>query len=147
MLWRWGNYVSKINRLEEERKIAQKWADDARDTLNAQNLTGMPRSGKKSDLSDVVQTVQRMERNYRDLVSHVEAESADLIRLRNSMEELVAQLLPFQEKVIFYRYVDGHSWRFIAMKLFCDEATARRHEAQAVDFIAEHIAVRKSDTQ
>lgn len=104
----------------------------------------MPRSGKQSDLSDVVQTVQRMERNYRDLVSHVEAESADLIRLRNSMEELVAQLPPFQEKVIFYRYVDGHSWRFIAMKLFCDEATARRHECQAVDFVAEHIMVQNS---
>ena len=130
MLWRWGNYVSKINRLEEERKIAQRWADDARDTLNAQKITGMPGSGKKSDLADVVQSVQRMERNYRDLVFHVEAETSDLIRLRNCMEELVAQLKPFQEKVIFYRYVDGHSWRFIAMKLFCDEATARRHEKQ-----------------
>ena len=127
--------------MEEERKIAQKWADDARDTLNAQNITGMPRSGKKSDLSDVVQTVQRMERNYRDLVSHVKAESADLIRLRNSMEELVAQLTPFQEKIITYRYVDGRSWQFIAMKSFCDEATARRHESNAVDFIAKHIMV------
>lgn len=143
LLWRWGNYVSKIERLEEERRFAKKWADDARDTLNAQKITGMPGGGKRTDLSDVVQTVERMERNYRDLVVHVEAESADLIRLRNSIEELVSQLPPFQEKIIFYRYVDGHSWRFIAMKLFCDEATARRHEAQAVDFIAQYINVKE----
>ena len=101
----------------------------------------MPRSGKRTDLADVVQTVERVERNYRSLVSRVEAEISDLIRLRNSMEELVAQLPTFQEKVISYRYVDGHSWRFIAMKLFCDEATARRHECSAVDFIAEHIMI------
>lgn len=142
LLWKWGNYVNKINRLEQERAAAQKWADDARETLHAQNLTGMPGSGgKKSDLADVVASVERMEANYRKLVLQVESESADLIRLRNCMEELVAQLDPIQEKIIAYRYIDGHGWQFIAMKTRYDESQARRIERQAVDFIAKHILV------
>lgn len=141
LLWRWGNYVNKINRLHEERAYAAKWAEDARETLHAQNLSGMPRGGKKSDLADVVSTVERMEKNYNNLIEKIEEESADLIRLRNSMEALVARLSPIQEKIIAYRYVDGHSWQFIAMKTNYDESTARRIERQAVDYIAEHIEI------
>ena len=123
---------------------AQKWADNARETLHAQNITDMPGGGSKnSDLADVVASVERMEQNYRKLVRQIEEESADLIRLRNCIEELVAQLSPIQEKIIAYRYIDGHSWKFIAMKTRYDERQARRYEEQAVDFIAEHIDVSK----
>lgn len=80
-----------------------------------------------------------MEKNYRNLIAKIEAESADLIRLRNCMEEIVAKLSPIQEKIIAYRYVDGHSWQFIAMKTNYDESTARRIERQAIDFIAAHL--------
>lgn len=100
----------------------------------------MPGGGNKSsDLSDVVASVERMEQNYRRLVQQIEEESADLIRLRNCIEELVAQLSPVQEKIIAYRYIDGHSWQFIAMKTRYDERQARKIETQAVDFIAKHI--------
>lgn len=131
--------MSKINRLHEERAWAAKWADDARETLKAQNLTGMPRSGGRTDLADVVAAAERMEKNYQNLIAKIEAESADLIRLRNCMEEIVAKLSPIQEKIIAYRYVDGHSWQFIAMKTNYDESTARRIERQAIDFIAAHL--------
>lgn len=141
LLWSWGNYISRINRLEVERACAARWADDARETLHAQVLTGMPRGGKGSDLADVVATVERMEQNYRDLLKHIEAEIDDLIRLRNCMEGLVAQLTPLQEKIIAYRYIDGHSWRYIAMKTNYDEDHVMRIERQAVDFIAQHIEV------
>ena len=142
-MWRWGNYVNKINRLEEERQEAQKWADNARETLHAQNLTGMPSSGKKTDLVDVYLSTERMEKNYRRLVEKIETETSDLIRLRNCIEELIAQLPPVQEKIIAYRYIDGHTWQFIAMKTRYDESQARRIERQAVDFIAEHIQLGK----
>lgn len=92
-------------------------------------------------MADVVASVERMEANYRQLVFQVENESADLIRLRNCIEELVAQLEPIQEKIIAYRYVDGHTWQFIALKTQYDESQARRIERQAVDFIAEHIRI------
>lgn len=143
LLWRWGNYVSKIKRLEEEHAEARKWADNARETLHAQNLSGMPRSGKRTDLADVVASVERMEANYRKLVLQIETESADLIRLRNCIEELVAQLNPMQEKIITYRYIDDRSWQFIAFKTGYDESQARRIERKAVDFIAEHIELEK----
>ena len=135
--------MSKINRLHEERAWAAKWADDARETLKAQNLPGMPRSGGRTDLADVVAAAERMEKNYQNLIAKIEAESADLIRLRNCMEEIVARLSPIQEKIIAYRYVDGHSWQFIAMKTNYDESTARRIERQAIDFIAEHLELEK----
>lgn len=143
LLWRWGNYVSKINRLEEEHQEAQKWADNARETLHAQNLSGMPRSGKRTDLADVAASVERMEANYRKLVLQIEAETTDLIRLRNCMEELIAQLSPVQEKIITYRYIDSRSWQFIAFKTGYDESQARRIERQAVDFISDHILLEK----
>lgn len=122
---------------------AQKWADDARETLHAQNITGMPGGGKRTDLADVVASVVRMEQNYRNLVLQIETETADLIRLRNCIEELVMQLTPIQEKIITYRYIDGRSWQYIAFKTQYDESQARRIERQAVDFITDHISLEK----
>lgn len=139
MLWKWGNYVSKTNRLNDELIWARDMCDDALETLHAQNVTGMPRSGGKSDLADVVAAHERLAADYGALVVKVESEIADLLRLRNAMECLVAQLSPLQEKIISYRYIDGHSWQWIAMKTNYDESQARRIERQAVDFIAEHI--------
>lgn len=142
MLWRWGNTISALRKLEREREEAQRWANDARDTLRAQNLTGMPRGGRKSDLSDVVaEYIHRVEM-YDDLVKQIDAEIAERIRLRNCIEALVAQLTPMQEKVICYRYIDGHAWRYIAMKMNYDEDHIMRVERQAVDYIAQNVEVR-----
>ena len=142
LLWRWGNTISALRRLEREREEAQKWANDARDTLRAQNITGMPRGGRKSDLSDVVaEYIHRVEM-YDDLVKQIDAEIAERIRMRNCIEALVAQLTPMQEKVICYRYIDGHAWRYIAMKMNYDEDHLMRVERQAVDYIAQNVEVR-----
>lgn len=142
MLWRWGNTISALRKLEREREEAQRWANDARDTLRAQDLTGMPRGGRKSDLSDVVaEYIHRVEM-YDDLVKQIDAEIAERIRLRNCIEALVAQLTPMQEKVICYRYIDGHAWRYIAMKMNYDEDHIMRVERQAVDYIAQNVEVR-----
>ena len=142
MLWRWGNTISALRKLEREREEAQRWANDARDTLRAQNLTGMPRGGRKSDLSDVVaEYIHRVEM-YDDLVKQIDAEIAERIRMRNCIEAMVAQLTPMQEKVICYRYIDGHAWRYIAMKMNYDEDHIMRVERQAVDYIAQNVDVR-----
>ena len=142
LLWRWGNTMTALRRLEREREEAQRWANDARDTLRAQNITGMPRGGRKSDLSDVVaEYIHRVEM-FDDLVKQIDAEIAERIRLRNCIEALVAQLTPMQEKVICYRYIDGHAWRYIAMKMNYDEDHIMRVERQAVDYIAQNVEVR-----
>ena len=141
LLWRWGNTMTALRRLEREREEAQKWANDARDTLRAQNLTGMPGGGRKGDLSDVVAEYMRRVEMFDDLVKQIDAEIAERIRLRNCIEALVAQLTPMQEKVIGYRYIDGHAWRYIAMKMNYDEDHIKRVERQAVDFIAQNVEV------
>ena len=139
MLWKWANYVTKTTRLNEELAWARMMRDDALDTLRAQNISGMPRGGGKSDLCDVVAAHERIADDYAQLVVKIEAEIADVFRLRNAVEELVAQLPALHEKIISYRYIDGHSWRWIAIKTNYDESQARRIERQAVDFVAEHI--------
>ena len=141
LLWRWGNTIPALRRLEREREEAQKWANDARDTLRAQNLTGMPGGGRKSDLADVVAEYMRRVEMFDDLVKQIDAEIAERIRLRNCIEALVAQLTPMQEKVICYRYIDGHAWRYIAMKMNYDEDHIMRVERQAVDYIAQYVEV------
>ena len=142
LLWRWGNTMTALRRLEREREEAQRWANDARDTLRAQNLTGMPGGGRKSDLYDVVEEYMRRVEMFDDLVKQIDAEIAERIRLRNCIEALVAQLTPMQEKVICYRYIDGHAWRYIAMKMNYDEDHIMRVERQAVDYIAQNVEVR-----
>ena len=139
MLWKWANYVSKTTRLNDELRWARMMRDDALDTLRAQNITGMPRGGGKSDLCDVVAAHERIADDYAQLVVKIEAEIADLLRLRNTVEGLVAQLSPLHEKIIGYRYIDGHGWQWVAMKMNYDERQARRIETQAVDFIAQYI--------
>lgn len=141
LLWRWGNTIPALRRLECEREEAQRWANDARDTLRAQRLTGTPRGGGKSDLADVVAEYMRRVEMYDALVKQIDAEIAERIRLRNCMEALVAQLTPMQEKVIGYRYIDGHAWRYISMKMNYDEDHIMRVERQAVDYIAQHVDV------
>ena len=89
----------------------------------------------------VAEYIRRVEM-YDDLVKQIDAEIAERIRLRNCIEPLVAQLTPMQEKVICYRYIDGHAWRYIAMKMNYDEDHIMRVERQAVDYIAQNVEVR-----
>ena len=139
MLWKWANVISRMDRLNRELKWAKDMADDALDTLRAQDITGMPRGGKQTDLADVVAAHERLASSYDTLVAKITAEIEELIRFRNSMESVIVNLTSLQERIIDYRYVDGHSWQWIAMKTNYDERQVRRIEAQAVDFIAEHI--------
>lgn len=141
LLWQWGNTIDKIKRLEKERMFYIGQADDRRITLRSPSLTGMPRSGKNSDLSDVIVGVQREQEMYEQQAERINAEIADALRLRNCMQQCIDRLTPVQEKIIAYRYADGHSWRYIAMKLNYDEASARRIENQALDAIMDMIQV------
>ena len=52
-----------------------------------------------------------------------------------------AELEMAQRKVLEYRYIDGHGWQYIAMRMNYDERQVRRLEAQAVDRISEHVEV------
>ena len=141
MLWEWGNSIDKIKRLERERMFYRDQADDRRVTLRSPSLSGMPRGGKYSDLSDVIVGVQREQEMYERQAERINAEIADVLRLRNCIQECIDRLSPLQEKIIAYRYSDGHNWQYIAMKTNYDEASVRRIDMQAVDAISNMIEI------
>jgi len=143
ILWRWGNTINDINRLELERKSYKRWADDARDTLHAQNVDGMPRGsgGNHSDLANVIENIIKRADMYDEQVKRIDAEIADRIRLRNTISELISKLTSAQETIISYRYIDGHSFQYIAMKTNYDIRTVQRIESDAVDIISKSILV------
>lgn len=142
MLWQWGNTVSKIRRLEQERAFYRAQADDRRITLRSPSMSGMPGCGKHGDLSDVIVGVMREQQMYERQADRINAEIADVLRLRNCIQECIDRLSPLQEKIIAYRYSDGHNWQFIAMKTNYDLASVQRIDAQAVDAIMDMIEVR-----
>lgn len=139
ILWQWGNWVQRINHLENERTSAERWVDDARITLHAQNLDGMPHGGKTTDLSNVVENIIEREAAYKSLLDSINASIADTIRLRDTIQRLVCQLTPLQEKIVTYRYIDGHSWNYIIIKTGMAESYIKKIESEAVDYIGQHI--------
>lgn len=141
ILWRWANTTEVLQKLERERSFFRRMSDDARCMLKAQNLSGMPRGGKQSDISDIVVQVEKTERIYQEQCERINAEIEDVLRLRNAMQAIISNLTPIQERVITYRYKDGGSWQFIALKMNYDQASVRRIETQAVDYIAKCIDV------
>lgn len=145
LLWAWGHAIDDIQRLEQEREAFWHWANDARDTLHAQKLNGMPRGGKSSDLADVIDEVVRRAEMYEAQVELIDNEIADRIRLRNRIEKLVAQLTPLQKKVAAYRYKDGFEWRYIARKINYSERAARRIDDRIVDKLSVEIEVHNAD--
>lgn len=141
LLWQWGMTLERIRKLEQERAEFRDMADDARRTLRSPNLSGMPRGGKSSDLSDVVVNVLRVIDMYEEQVKRINSEIDAAIRMRNCIEDCVAQLPPVQERVLTYRYVDGRSWRFIAMKMNYTEEYVKDIDARAVDAVAGMIEI------
>ena len=140
MLWQWGNTMEKIRKLERERAFYRDQADDRRITLRSPSLTGMPRGGKHSDLSDVIVGIQREQAMYERQAERINAEIADVLRLRNCMQQCIDRLSPLQEKIIAYRYSDGHNWQYIAMKLSYDVDYIKKLDARSMDDIGALIA-------
>lgn len=141
LLWSWGNTLSRIQRLEQERAAFRAMADDARMTLRSPSLSGLPGGGRRTDVSDVVARVMDEERRYTEQAARIAREIDDAVRLRNCIEDCVAQLSPAQESVLTWRYIDRRSWTFIAYKLSYDERSVRRIEAGAVDAISAMIEI------
>lgn len=140
MLWQWGNTIRKVDQLERERAFYRNQADDRRITLRSPSLSGMPRGGKHSDLSDVIVGVMREQQMYERQADRIDAEIADALRLRNCMQECINRLTPLQEKIIAYRYSDGHNWQYIAMKLSYDVDYIKKLDARSMDDIDQMIA-------
>ena len=139
----WGNALYLLNRLEKEREAFRAWADDARITLRAYVMTGVPGGGRKSDLSDVIARYEARAEEFDAMERKTDEERSKILRIKSAVDDVVAELEMAQRKVLEYRYIDGHGWQYIAMRMNYDERQVRRLEAQAVDFISERVEVQK----
>lgn len=140
VLWAWGHAFEEIARLEAERDAFRRWTADARDTLRTQNLTGTPRGTTRRDLADVVAEADRRTEMYDAQAKRIDEEIANCIRLRNVVEDLIAQLTPVQREVVTRRYRYGCEWNCIARKMNYGERTVRRIDDEVVDAISRHVA-------
>ena len=139
----WGNTLYLLNRLEKEREAFRAWADDARITLRAYVMTGVPGGGRKSDLSDVIARYEARAEEFDAMERKADEERSKILRIKSAVDDVVAELEMAQRKVLEYRYIDGHGWQYIAMRMNYDERQVRRLETQAVDFISECVEVQK----
>ena len=140
LLMQWGCSEEYVARMERKRKALKIWADDALDTLRAQNLSGMPGGGRGSDLADVVANAMRRAEIYQDRLAEIDREIQDHLRMCSVIDRAVHALSPVAQRVIENRYVCGMSWRLIALRMNYDERQVRRIDAQAVDLIDKSLA-------
>ncbi len=140
MLWDWGHALDGIARLEDELHCFSVWAEDARDTLKAQKLSGMPGGGGTGNsVSDAVEELERRREMYVEAAQHSSREISAILRRKVLIDDMVAALPEIQKRVLELRYIDGHRWTYIALKLHYDESSVRRLEAAAVTVLAENL--------
>ena len=139
----WGNTLYLLDRLEKERIAFRVWADDARNTLRAYVANGAPGGGRRTDLADVVARIEARAAEYDDMERKIDEERAKILRIKRTFDELISDMDLVQRRILEYRYIDGHGWQYIAMRMNYDERQVRRLEAQAVDFISERVEVQK----
>ena len=146
MLWDWGHSLDGIARLEDELHCFSVWAEDAGDTLKAQNLSGMPGGGGTGDsVSGAVEELERRREMYLKAAQTASAEISAVLKRKVMIDELVEALPSIQKRIVGLRYIDGHRWTYISLKLHYDESSVKRLEAAAVTALAEHFDFEDED--
>lgn len=141
----WGSTLYLLDRLEKERAAFRIWADDARDMLRAYVANGAPGGGNRTDLADVIARIEARAAEYDGMERKIDEERAKILQIKRALDEIIAGMDLVQRRVLEYRYIDGHSWQFIAMKMNYNERQVRRIEARAVDSISKVVEVEQSE--
>lgn len=137
LLWAWGQTMDLIERKREEMNALLLWAEDAVDTLAAQNLSGMPGGGGPADsVSRAVDELEKRRRMFEDAAGDARLQMDGMLRQKHVMDDLIMRLPATQQRILALRYVDGHRWTYIALKMNYDERSVKRHEQAAVGKIA-----------
>ena len=134
MLWNWGHALSTVAGYEQEMRVLWHAVADARDTLGAQRLSGMPGAGEVSDpvLRAVMATQRRIEEYERGSGAMAQRIQSRL-ELKNVVDECVARLSDVDQRVLTLRYKNGMSWLAISIKLSYSLSQVRYHDTRAVD--------------
>ena len=146
MLWDWGHALDGIARLEDELHCFSVWAEDARDTLKAQKLSGMPGGGGTGNsVSDAVEELERRREMYLKAARAASAEISEILQRKVLIDGMVEGLSLIQKRIIELRYIDGHRWTYISLKLHYDESSVKRLEAAAVTALEKRFDIEAED--
>lgn len=139
LLWDWGQTLDLIRRKQDEMALFRMWATDA-DTLKAQALTGMPRGGQVSDpVARAVEQLEARRAMFEQAERDAQREIDERLRRKAVMDEIIATLPATQQRILALRYIDGHNWVFVGMKIGIEESNARRQERGALGKIAGYV--------
>ena len=76
---------------------------------------------------------------FEDAAEDARLQMEDMLRRKHVMDELMAELPATQQRILALRYIDGHRWTYIALKMNYDERSVRRHENAAVSSLLKAI--------
>ena len=139
LLWQWGNTAHFVRSKEEEIGQFQAAIDDAYETLGAQQITDMPKGdgGQGSSVERAIDAAQHRIAQYGIALEKIQASIERALALKAAIDEIIEEMKPIEQKVLQLRYVDGHRWGFIGLKMYYDESRVRAIEHGAVKLLAE----------
>ena len=138
LLWSWGQTMDLIGRKREEMDAFLLWAEDAVDTLGAQNLSGMPGGGGPADsVSRAVEELDRRRKMFEDAAADSRRQMDEMLRRKHLVDEWIMALPATQQRILSLRYIDGHRWTYIALKMNYSERGVKGHESAAVKRLAQ----------
>lgn len=142
LLWSWGQTMDLIERKREEMDALLGWAEDAADTLHAQQLTGMPGGGGTADsVARAVVELERRRQMFEDAAADAQRQMEYMLRRKHVMDDLISRLPATQQRILALRYIDGHRWTYIALKMNYDERSVKRHESAAVARLSDWVDI------
>jgi DNA-directed RNA polymerase specialized sigma24 family protein len=141
LLWRWGRVQEFCKSKERELEFYADKLESSRD-LSGRTMDGMPRGGETSDpTARAALSMEGIIDCYAELVDKIRGAIYQELEFKKAMDEVIDELPHEQRRIIELRYLDGHQWVFIAMKMCMDDSTARRMEVNAVDSLSPKIDI------
>lgn len=140
MLWNWGRALDTIAAYERDLRILSGLKREAYNTLGAQRLDGMPRTG---GLADPTHSAATEAKHRLEEYARAEAHARDMInsrlKLKMKIDEAVSTLPALWQQILRARYQENRSWQSVAHDTHYGVSRTRDIEARAIDRLCERI--------
>nr|WP_122013374.1 hypothetical protein [Maliibacterium massiliense] len=137
-LWEWGQAIDLCRSKQAQIAALGRMADEARDTLGAQRITGMPRGGHRGDATQAA--VQRICDSYRQAMDALALQVRDVMARKRALDVLIDDLPPEQRRLAYLRYYERKSWVMVGAGMCYDPDHAKKVERGMLDTLADMLA-------
>lgn len=140
MLWKWGWCYKRITELLNEIRQINEWEGMLYDIGHSPRIDGMPRSTVMGD--PVMREVERIDEARKGFKADRDACETELLEVQRYKREfgaLVAGLPRLERDILRMRYVQGHTFAWIAGEIRMAERTIYKREADAIGRLSMHI--------